>query len=100
RPNLGSTKSVGATTVGAWPPAVTVMASIDCLPLAAVMTTWPHSAVGAPRCCSVHGGRPAGTVTVIEASLQEVTGALTPPMVTFAPLLHTPLLGVQDPNPS
>src|SRR5205807_9834031 len=33
------TESVGATCVGALPPIVTVTVSIDCLPLAAVMTS-------------------------------------------------------------
>ncbi len=42
------------TWVGGLPPTVTVTASIDCLPLAEVMTSSPHRvAVVTPRCCSV-----------------------------------------------
>src|SRR6516162_1960796 len=50
-----------ATRIGRLPPIVTVTVSTDVLPLAAVMTSWPHRAGAAPapltigppnwRCC-------------------------------------------------
>ena len=62
---LGS--SGGGDVVGALPPMVTVTASMDCLPLPAVMTNWPHCAVraavlrlllhGAVRHAAGHGDR-------------------------------------------
>ena len=68
--------------VGALPPIVSVIASIDDLPLPAVITTSPHCAGGAPICWISQLGTPLGTLTVIDVSLQLVTGALTPPIVT------------------
>ena len=59
----------GVTWMGALPPMVTVTVSIDCLPLPAVMTSWPHCAVEPPYCfccCMAQLGTPVGTVTVIE----------------------------------
>ncbi len=53
---------------------VTVTVSIDCLPLAAVMTSSPHCAVEPPYCdLLLDAGSPArrvGTVPVMVASLQ------------------------------
>src|SRR6267378_2682608 len=43
-------ESKARTCVGALPPIVTVTVSIDCLPLAAVMTSWPHRASEPPNC--------------------------------------------------
>ena len=68
--------------VGALPPIVSVIASIDDLPLPAVITTSPHCAGGWPLCWTAQLGTPVGTSTVIDVSLQLVTGALTPPIVT------------------
>ena len=55
----------GQTWVGALPPMVTVTASIDCLPLPAVMTSSPHRAAAAEPpycacCCMAHDGTSAG----------------------------------------
>src|SRR5579862_9099647 len=75
-----------ATCVGDLPPMVTVTVSIDCWPFAAVICSWPHCAVEPPYCaccCTAQLGTPGGTVTVIEVSLQAVTGALIPPIVTL-----------------
>src|ERR1700682_333128 len=51
----GWIEAAATTWGGAVPPMVTVTASIDCLPLAAVMTSSPHCAVDAPgaysACC-------------------------------------------------
>ncbi len=66
-----------ATWVGALPPTVTVTVSMDCLPLAAVMTNWPHCVEVVPvglycACCCMRAIRHAavGTVPVIVVSLQ------------------------------
>src|SRR3954451_21914802 len=75
----------GATKVGLVPPTVTVTASIDCLPFAAVMTNSPHSALVVPDgvycacCCRAHVGMLFGTVTLIGESPQLTTGASLPP---------------------
>ncbi len=67
---------MGATCVGALPPIVTVMVSTDCLPLAAVITSWPHCMAEPPYCaCCVTGqvdwaAVRAGTVPVITRSPQ------------------------------
>src|SRR5207245_9113136 len=70
------TDAVGPTWVGALPPTVTVTVSIDCLPLAAVMTNSPQRAavVGAPystRCCTGHTGTLPGTCAVIWVRSEE-----------------------------
>src|SRR5258705_4056007 len=49
--------AVAATCVGALPPLVTGMPSVDCLPLLAVTTSSPHSALEPPYCtccCTLH----------------------------------------------
>src|SRR6266478_4076415 len=72
-----------AKRVGGLPPMVTVTESIDCWPLAAVMTSSPHLAAGCPCCCLAHRGTLRGTVQVMERSpLPHV--AATPPIVTLA----------------
>ena len=77
---------VAVTWVGVLPPIVTVTASIDCLPLAAVITSWPHLAgavvAGPPycTCCWIGQFIPAGdsaatgTWAVMVVSVQPVTG--------------------------
>src|SRR4029077_19353521 len=93
---VGDIGVVPATYFGALPPTVTVTASTDCLPLPAVMSSspqyvWPAGPARWLYCCScwiAHNGMPLapptdGTVTVICVSLQFVTLAATPPMVTL-----------------
>src|SRR4030088_2179720 len=65
---------------------VTVTVSIDCLPLAAVITSWPHCAVVAPEpaycdcCCTGQLGTPVGTLPVMRRSFQltPVSACATP----------------------
>src|SRR2546430_2650985 len=83
---------VAVTWVGPLPPIVTVTASIDCLPLPDVITSWPHLAgvggvpvggfgFGPPywNCCWIGQFIPAGdstavgTEAVIVVSFQPVT---------------------------
>ncbi len=72
--------------VGGLPPIVTVTVSMDCLPLPEVMTSSPHrAAVVAVVCWMLQLDCAAvrlGTLTTIWASLQETTGAFTPPIIT------------------
>ena len=79
------------TWVGALPPMVTVTASIDCLPLPAVITNWPHCAAEPPyfTCCWIgQAATPLGTVTVIVVSFQLPMVAASPPMVTLDRVLQ------------
>src|SRR5438309_1104018 len=81
--------AVGATCVGGLPPIVTVTVSIDCLPLAAVITSSPHCAVEPPYCvccCTAQFGTPEGTVPVMRRSPQvtPVNGRATPSEPTRA----------------
>src|SRR5437879_12938854 len=71
------------TKVGVFPPTVTVMASMDCLPLAALTTSSPH--FGPLGCATLHKGTVGGTVQVIWRS-PPLQVAATPPMVTVAPV--------------
>src|SRR5579864_1399636 len=93
---VGDIGVLPATNFGALPPTVTVTASIDCLPLPAVMSNWPQYVLPAAPlkplycccCCTAHNGIPLeppvdGTVTVICVSLQPVTVAAAPPIVTL-----------------
>src|SRR5437868_13124817 len=89
-----------AIRVGFLPPTVTVMASMDCLPLAAVITSSPHRAgvvpAGTFSCWIVQDETDAGiadTVPVIVVSLHETLVMATPPMVTLGQL---PLVGQVD----
>src|SRR5215472_1943982 len=92
------------SSVGCFPPRVTVTASMDCLPLPAVITNSPHLArpptvVGPPYwtcCCTRHVGTLAGTVAVIVVSLQLVMVALAPPMVTRESVLQVALPAVGE----
>src|ERR1700676_3583188 len=66
--------SVAAMWVGALPPTVTVTVSMDCFPLAAVITNSPHCAVEPPycACCVIEQlDKPEGTLTLIWVSDQE-----------------------------
>ena len=79
---------VTVTWVGALPPIVTVTVSIDCLPPAAVITSWPHLAgavvAGPPycTCCWIGQFIPAEfsaagvTWAVMVVSVQPVTGSV------------------------
>ncbi|VWC31989.1 hypothetical protein BCO37747_06907 [Burkholderia contaminans] len=74
------------------PPIVTVTASIDRLPLPAVITSSPHCVAGAPICWIVQvdgtfsdgsdGRLRSGASTTIFESLHDTTGAVTPAIVT------------------
>ena len=86
-----------ATCTGFLPPTVTVTASTDCLPLAAVITNSPHRVdwPGAPwvlglpycTCCwMTHAGTLPGTVTTIWVSLQLPTVAAAPVSYTHLTL--------------
>src|SRR5467141_521209 len=74
------------TCVGALPPIVTVTVSIDCLPLAAVITSWPHCIAEPLYCACCWIGQVdwaavrAGTVPVMTRSPQETlpSGCATP----------------------
>ena len=92
---VGDIGTLPATYFGWLPPTVTVTESTDCLPLAAVMSNCPQYVLPALPlkplyyccCCIAHNGMPLapptdGTVTVICESLQPVTCAAAPPMVT------------------
>src|ERR1700730_9778846 len=90
------------TCVGAFPPTVTVTVSIDCLPFPAVIINSPHWA-GEPWyivCCCIpqagigRDGVPPGTVTMICESVQLVTAAGIPPMVTLVAVLQVALAAV------
>src|SRR6185295_707479 len=100
RPNAGLTFVVGVTKTGALPAIVTLTASIELLPLAAVTTSAPQCAGGAPRCCSGQAGTPAGIETTTTswpcagAGVQLTIDAVTLPIVTFAPLEQAPPAGV------
>ncbi len=87
-PPVFEEKSFAVTTHGAEPPMVTVIASIDCLPLAAVMTSSPHCAAGWLRCWTAQLGTPVGfTVPTIWDRVQVVTFvSATPPTVTAGQL--------------
>jgi hypothetical protein len=83
---------LGVTIHGLLPSMVTVMASIDCLPLAAVITSSPHFEAGAPRCCTLQAGTPVVfTVPVICVSLHVTPVMATPPTVTFVHVAPHPV---------
>ncbi len=83
-PNVVTLGLAGVTTVGVLPPTVTVTVSIVFLPLATVISSWPHCAAGWPRCWTAQAGTPLGTVPVIVVSLHVPTLTIaTPPTVTF-----------------
>ena len=105
-----------ATCLGVLPPTVTVTASIDCLPLPAVIISSPQLAeelLYCVCCWMTQAGTGVGlqvaeavmqvdvgpgTVTVIDGSLQPPLGmiALTPPMVTLDAVLQVGLPAVGD----
>ena len=95
---------VAVTWNGALPPIVTVTASIDCLPLPDVITSWPHLAgavvAGPPycTCCWIGQFIPAGDSTagvtwaVMVVSVQPVTARVraTPSAPTRATVPPVP----------
>src|ERR1700739_3804208 len=92
-----------AKRVGALPPTVTVTVSMDCLPLAAVITSSPQSAwlvpAGTLLCCCAHAGTVSGTVPVMVVSLQLTFVSAAPPTVTLGQLPVAGQVEGLDPKP-
>ena len=93
-----------ATCVGALPPMVTVTVSMVVLPLPAVMTSCPHRVCEPPycTCCwTAHSGiwPTARAVAIIVESVQLVTTALIPPIVTFGQFAPFPQVEGRVPKP-
>src|ERR1700741_2025691 len=95
-----------ASMVGFLPPTVTVMASMDCLPFAAIMTSLPHRAGVVPAgtfSCWIAQDETddgiVGTVPVIVVSLQETFVMGMPAMVALGQLPFAGQVDGRAPKP-